>query len=97
LKAGECLIFSPGYRYRPYRLRVKRSKQDLLGRQRCIRLWHDPDNPGQGICAKLIRRQERADNPTAIIEALNEELNNRSVYADAILPSPLELEASHAG
>ncbi|MGB8700101.1 MAG: type IV secretion system DNA-binding domain-containing protein [Thermosynechococcaceae cyanobacterium] len=95
LKAGECIIFNPGYDYRPYRLRVKRRKKDLQGRQTCIALWEKPE---VGLKQKLIersrQRMEDTEDAESVIEYLNGELNNRAVYADVILPSVAELEAA---
>ena len=86
-RSGECILLNPVYS-RPYKLRIKRRKKDMDGRRECIETWE------RTLAPKLIERADkrRFDNFQPMTEWLNEELINRSVYADTILPSPEEVQ-----
>ena len=85
-KSGECILLNPVYS-RPYKLRIKRRKQDMEGRRKCIETWEQTLEP------KLTERasNRRFDIQQPMSEWLNEQLINRSVYADTILPSTEEV------
>ena len=80
LRAGECVIHSPGFNFRPYKLRIRLNQRDTKKRKLAQKVWRDESLP------YLVKRNERKLN-------LEWEMDERSVWAESILPTPEELEA----
>ena len=79
---GECLIKSPGWKQRAYKLKVPVNKADVAMREEDKALW-DSD-----IYPFLLRCRESRDHGVSPEYALSE----RSDYAEAILPTATQLE-----
>lgn len=79
---GECLIKSPGWKQRAYRLRIPRNKADRAMREENKVLWDSEIYP------HLLRCRASRDPGVTPEYALSE----RSGYAEAILPTPTQLE-----
>lgn len=83
MKQGECIIQTPGFDYRPYKLRVPIKRRDNKLWRRCSLLW-DSD-----ICPTLIEQtSQRLEGVSMDVE-----LSDRSVIASSMLPTSEELEA----
>ena len=83
MKQGECIIQTPGFDYRPYKLRVPIKRRDNKLWRRCSLLW-DSD-----ICPTLIEQtSQRLEGVSMDVE-----LGDRSVIASSMLPTAEELEA----
>lgn len=83
MKRGECIILSPGFDYRPYKLKVAIKRQDTWLWKRCSRVWK------QEICPILLEQTEqRLDGVSMDVE-----LSDREVIAQSMLPTANELEA----
>ncbi|MGL5719811.1 MAG: type IV secretory system conjugative DNA transfer family protein [Alphaproteobacteria bacterium] len=95
MKAGECIILNPGYNSRPYKLRIRRLKKDIKGRKKCVQLWE------QQIRQNLIDRSAICRGFSVesddFVDYLEQEISNRSVYADVMLPTSEEIKAVKYG
>ncbi|CAA9564664.1 Type IV secretory pathway, VirD4 components [uncultured Synechococcales cyanobacterium] len=80
---GECVIMSPGFDYRPHKLRVPLNRQDDTLWSRCTKIWD------QEICPTLIEQTEQRLEGVS----LDVELSDRDVIAQTMLPTAEELEA----
>ena len=79
-RTGECIILSPGYQYRPHKLKVKIDpKNDRLW-HKCSSIWDD----------KILPYKLKKPDET---EPMEVSLINRQVVAEATLPTAVELKA----
>ncbi|MGB5712430.1 MAG: type IV secretory system conjugative DNA transfer family protein [Waterburya sp.] len=78
---GECVILSPGYQYRPRKLKVKIDKKNDRLWDKSSSIWQDKILP--------YRLQEKGD----VSEEIETSLINRQVVAEATLPTTTELKA----
>ena len=83
MKQGECVILSPGFDYRPLKLRVPINKQDGKLWSRCCHLWKDE------ICPTLIEQTEQRLEEVS----MDVELSDRDTIAQTMLPTTDELES----
>jgi len=82
MEPGECVILSPGFGFRPYKLRIPIKQSDDRLWERCSRLWK------QEICPMLIEQNERRLAGVS----MEIEMSDREVIAKSMLPTALELE-----
>lgn len=80
---GECIIMTPGFGYRPHKLRMPLNRQDDQLWSRCSKLWEEE------ICPTLIEQTEQRLEGVS----LDVELSDRDVIAQTMLPTTDELEA----
>ncbi|MGB5636987.1 MAG: hypothetical protein WBM86_29975, partial [Waterburya sp.] len=78
---GECVILSPGYQYRPHKLKVRIDKKNDRLWDKSSSIWQDKILP--------YRLQEKGD----VSEEIETSLINRQVVAEATLPTTTELKA----
>ncbi len=83
MKPGECVILSPGFSFRPYRLQVPLARHNQKLWKRCSQVWK------QEICPMLIEQNERRLEGIS----MEVEMSDREVIAKSMLPTALELEA----
>lgn len=81
---GECVILSPGYQYRPRRLKVKIDKKNDRLWNKSASIWQDKILP---------QRIEAQNNQSQDMEIC---LSDREVIAESTLPTATELAASTA-
>jgi type IV secretion system protein VirD4 len=74
---GEALVFSPGMKNRPYRLRIPLDKSDTARRDSCAKLWEEDLEPQY----QAIFNQKRGGN-------LSLEVTDRRAICDTLLPLP---------
>ncbi len=78
---GECVILSPGYQYRPHKLKVKIDKKNDSLWNKCSFIW---DNK---ILPLKLKKLDKTED-------LEECLINRQVIAESTLPTAGELKAT---
>ena len=78
---GECVILSPGYQYRPHKLKVKIDKKNDRLWNKCSSIWD----------GKILAH--RLKQATSHTEELETSLIDRQVVAEATLPTASELKA----
>lgn len=83
MRQGECVIMTPGFDYRPYKLRVPISRRDGRLWSRCSKLWKEE------ICPTLLEQTEQRLEEVS----MDVELSDREVIAESMLPTANELEA----
>ncbi len=83
MDTGECVIMTPGFDYRPHKLRVPLNRQDDKLWSRCTQVWD------QQMCPLLIEQTEQRLEGVS----LDVELSDRDVIAQTMLPTAEELEA----
>ncbi len=74
---GECLIFSPGMKNRPYRIKIPLNKKDQARRDSCTKVWEEDLAPQY---LKIFKR--KLERNLAI------QVTNRQAIADTLLPLP---------
>lgn len=80
---GECLIITPGFNFRPYKLRVPRNRRKEKMWRSCTKAWE------RNVCPFLIKEtKQRMDGISIEVE-----LSNREAFAEWMLPTAIELEA----
>ena len=82
---GECVILSPGYQYRPRKLKVRIERKN-------DRLWHKSSSIWQDKILPYRLKEKgnkSSDSSTSLID--------RQVIAEATLPTAAELKAVNAG
>lgn len=78
---GECVILSPGYQYRPHKLKVRIDKKNDRLWDKSSSIWQDKILPD--------RLKEKGN----VSEEIETSLINRQVVAEATLPTATELKA----
>jgi type IV secretion system protein VirD4 len=80
MAAGHCIILSPGFEYRPHKYKVRLNRRDIKQRKLAEQVWNEESKK-----AYISRNAVSLD--------LERELDDRSVWAESILPTPAEIMA----
>lgn len=79
---GECLIQSPGWKQRAYRLKVPLNKEDVEMRERCKERWHSVIHP---FLMNFYQLRDHGIPPEQVV-------SERASFAEAMLPTATQLE-----
>jgi type IV secretory pathway TraG/TraD family ATPase VirD4 len=82
MQPGECIIFSPGMKKRPFKTKIRLNKKDIRRRDEAEKIWYSDMLPFYE--ARTAARLEAYPLETAI--------SDRMAIADTLLPSPEDIK-----